>query len=115
MGRCLGERKNFLLVSYMHEFYDKSDSTKSSVDGLIYRKTFSEARHMFDSLIIYLYVYLGPFVGNTSYPLLFIGNTAGTWLLWLPQVDSPDVRADPVTPLFGCVLHDEVRLLSPTS
>jgi hypothetical protein len=60
-------------------FYDKPDFTKSSVDGPIYRKTFSEARHMFDSSIIYyIFLYLGPFVGNTSYPLLFIGNTAGT-------------------------------------
>lgn len=53
MGRRLGEKQSFLLVSYLREFYDISDSAKSSVDGLIYRKTFSEASHMLDSSIIY--------------------------------------------------------------
>jgi hypothetical protein len=51
---------------------------------------------------------LGPFVANTSFPVLLVGNTAGLFLN--PNTASILAKscritflADPVTPLWACV------------
>lgn len=114
MGRRLGEKQSFLLVGYLREFYDISDSAKSSVDGLIYRKTFSEASHMLDSSIIYFEYVSRPIRWEHELPVTF--HWKYRWyVVTMVATSRADAPADPVTPLSGCVLHDAVRVLSPTS